>query len=156
MEERSTEVAALFGSELESKGIPHQIEFVFSWLVIAFIVIGILTTLARYRYMVTFPGEEKETPHFLNQKLGAEFFMCSLAGSAILVIAVALPYILVGYSMPRTYLQMMTILSVFLVIGGLMVAKLLHVKRVSLLILLALIPFFMCNTGTMYQIFDVP
>ena len=37
-----------------------------------------------------------------------------------------------------------------------MVAKLFHIKRASLIILLALTPFFMCNTGTMYQIFDIP
>jgi len=156
LEARSTEVAALLGVELQTKGIPHHIEFVWSWLTIAFIAIGVLTTLARYRHMVAFPSEKTEPLPFLNQKLDFEFFMISLACSATLVAMLALPYIFIGYSMARTYSQMVIILSPFFVIGGIMVAKLLHVKRVSLLILLALTPFFMCNNGTMYQLFGIP
>ncbi len=156
LEARSTEVVALLGVELEAKGIPSQIEFVFSWLTIAFIAIGVLTTLVRYRHMVAFPSEKTEPPPFLNQKLDLEFFVISLACSAILVVTLALPYVFIGYSMARTYSQMVIILSPFFVIGGIMVAKLLHVKRASLLILLAIIPFFMCNTGTMYQMFGIP
>jgi len=106
--------------------------------------------------MVAFPSEKTEPPPFLNQKLDFEFFVISLACSATLAAMLALPYVSIGYSMTRTYSQMVMILSPFFVIGGIMVAKLLHVKRVSLLILLAFTPFFMCNTGTMYQIFDVP
>lgn len=156
MEARGTEVAALFGSELEFKGIPHNIEFVATWFTIIFIIIGILTTLARYRRMVAFPSGENETPLFLDQKLGAEFFVCSLACSALLAATVALPYVLIGYSMPRTYLQMMTVLSPFFIIGGIVVAELLHIKRVYLIVLVALIPYFMCSTGAMYEMFDVP
>ena len=156
LEARSTEVVALLGIELEAKGIPRQIEFVFSWLTIAFIAIGILTTLVRYRHMVALPTEKTEPPPFLNQKLDFEFFLISLACSAILVVTLALPYVFIGYSMARTYSQMVIILSPFFIIGGIMVAKLLHVKRASLLILLALTPFFMCNTGTIYQMFGIP
>jgi len=156
LEARSTEVVALLGVELEAKGIPRQIEFVFSWLTIAFIAIGVLTTLVRYRHMVASPSDKMGPPPFLNQKFDLEFFVVSLACSAILVITLALPYVFIGYSMARTYSQMVIILSPFFVIGGIMVAKLLHVKRASLIILLALTPFFMCNTGTMYQIFGTP
>ena len=58
--------------------------------------------------------------------------------------------------MLRTYSQMMTVLSPFLVIGGIMIAKFLHTKWTYLVVLLAIIPYFMCNTGTMYQMFGVP
>jgi uncharacterized membrane protein len=156
VESRGEGVAAVLGVELQTKGIPHHIEFVWSWLTIGFIAIGVLTTLARYRQMVAFPGEEKETPEFINQKLETEFLVCSLACSALLVTSVALPYIFKGYSMLRTYCQMMIVLSPFFVIGGIMVAKFLHTKRAYLVVLMVLIPYFMCNTGTMYQLFGVP
>ena len=156
VESRGEEAAAVLGVELQTKGIPHHIEFVWSWLTIGFIAIGLLTTLVRYRQMVAFPGEEKETPKFINQKLEAEFLVCSLACSASLAASVALPHILEGYSMLRTYCQMMTVLSPFFVIGGIMVAKFLHTKWAYLVVLMVLIPYFMCNTGTMYQLFGVP
>lgn len=156
LESRGSEVVALAGVELQAKGIPQHIEFVFSWLTIAFIAVGVLTTLARYRHMVALPGREKEPLRFLNQKLDAEFFACSLACSAVLVASVVFPRVLVGYSMSRTYGQMMTVISPFFVIGGIMLAKFLHTKYVYVVVMLALIPFFMSNTGITYQMFDIP
>jgi len=156
LESRGEEVVALAGVELAAKGIPHRVEFAFSWISITFIAIGVLTTLARVRHMVDFPGDEKETPPFLNQKIDAEFFAYALACSALLVVILVLPAVLRGYSMLRTYSQMMTVLSPFFVIGGIMIAKFLHTKWTYLVVLLAIIPYFMCNTGTMYQTFGVP
>ena len=37
-----------------------------------------------------------------------------------------------------------------------MIAKFLHIKWTYLVVLLAIIPYFMCHTGTMYQMFGVP
>jgi uncharacterized membrane protein len=51
---------------------------------------------------------------------------------------------------------MMTVLSPFFVIGGIMVARFLRAKWAYLVIVIVLIPYFMCNTGTMYQVFGVP
>jgi uncharacterized membrane protein len=67
-------------------------------LTIAFIAIGVLTTLFRYRHAVAFPGgRESQHTEFLSQKFDAEFFVFSLVCSAILVAAVALPFVFVGY-----------------------------------------------------------
>lgn len=157
LESRGAGVALAFGVGLGAKGIPQHITFVFSWLTIAFIAIGVLTTLFRYRHRVAFSSDgRKEASGFLSQKLDAEFFVLSLACSAILVAAVALPFVFVGYGMDRAYVQMMVVLSPFFVVGGMMVARFLRVKWTYLVILVVLIPYFMCNTGTMYQVFGVP
>ena len=156
LESRGEAVTALAGVELTTKGIPHQVEFAFTWITIAFIGIGVLTALGRARHMVDSPSKEKETPPFLNQKIDVEFFVYALACSVILVVALVLPRVFVGYSMLRTYCQMMTVLSPFFVIGGIMIAKFLHTKWTYLVVLLAIIPYFMCTTSTMYQMFGVP
>ena len=84
------------------------------------------------------------------------FLACSLACSAVLVASFALPHILIGYPTTRTYFQMMVVLSPSFVVGGAVVAGFLRMKRGYVVVLMALIPWFMCNSGTMYQIFDVP
>jgi len=84
-----------------------------------------------------------------------EYLVLSLACSATLVYSVVLPYISVGYSTERIYFQALPVLSLFFVIGGIMVGKWLR-ARPHWIILVVLIPFFMCTTGTMYQIFGVP
>jgi len=57
--------------------------------------------------------------------------------------------------MENVFFQMMAVLSTFFIIGGIMVAKWLRARPLWI-ILPVLIPFFMCTTGTMYQIFNVP
>lgn len=142
-------MVALAGVELAAKGIPHRVEFAFSWITIGFITIGVLITLVRVRHMVDFPGDEKETPPFLNQKIDAEFFVRAFACLVLLVVTLALPRVFIGYSMLRIYYQMMTVLSLFLVIGSIMVAKFLHTRWTYLVLLVAIIPYFMCTIGTM-------
>jgi uncharacterized membrane protein len=50
---------------------------------------------------------------------------------------------------------MMALLSVFAIIGSTWLAKYMRVQPYWLL-LVVLIPYFMCSTGTMYQIFNIP
>ncbi len=157
LEARAEGVEAALGVGLAERGVPAIITFVFSWLTIALVALGVLTTLFRYRDSVAFSTERKsKPPSFLSQKLDTEFFFASLACSAILAAAIVVPFVLRGYGMTRIYLQMMVILSPFLVIGGIMLAKFLRVRWTYLLILAVLIPYFMCSTGTMYQILNVP
>lgn len=156
LESRGEGIVAAFGVGLSIKTIPQQITFVFSWLTIAFIAIGVLTTLIRNRHTVAFSHRrERKTLDFLSQKIDAEFFILSLVCCTILVAAVALPYVFIGYGMGRAYFQMMVVLSPFFVIGGIMVTRFLRAKRAYLLILVVLIPYFMSTTGTMYQVFGV-
>jgi len=135
--------------------IPQHIRVIVSWLTVAFTAIGVLSTIVRNKRMVSVPKSGEAKPNFLYSKFSMEYFALALACSAILVISVILPHIMVGYSMERTYFQAMVVLSPFFVIGGITVAKWLK-TRPCLIILMLLIPFFMCTTGTMYQMFGSP
>lgn len=158
LEARTPAVEAALGVELMERTTPAIIRFVFSWLTIAFIAVGVLTTLFTHRYSVAISGEETSKPaSFLSKKLASEFFFASLVCSAILVAAIAVPAVLRGYGMQRTYIQMMMVLSPFFVIGGLsvarMVARLLRTNLAYPIILAVLVPYFMCTSGTMHQVF---
>jgi uncharacterized membrane protein len=97
--------------------------------------------------------------------------MVTLICTGILFAMVALPFVSTGYGIQRLYATAITILSVFFVIGGVMIAKYLNKllavlrgktltknasqARAYLIILLVLIPYFFCVTGVTYQIFGV-
>ncbi len=153
LESKGGTTAAALGEGIYT--IPQQIRVVVSWLTVAFIAIGVLTTVARYKRMITIPKSGDIKPNFLQSKFSIEYFVLAAACSAILVLSVGLPIIAKVASMERIYFHMMTVLSPFFVIGGIMVAKWLR-ARPHWIILVVLIPFFMCTTGTMYQIFGVP
>jgi len=149
--------AVAFGSGIGSKTIPQQLTFIFSWITIVFIAIGVLVTLIRYRHTVAmYSDSEAKVPYSLVQKLDIEYFIISLVCSIILALAVAVPFVFVGYDMNRTFCQMLTVLSPFFIIGGILIARLFRTKLAYAIVLLALIPYLMCTTGTMYQIFGSP
>jgi uncharacterized membrane protein len=153
LEQRGSTITAAVGKDICT--IPQRIRMVASWLSVAFIAIGVLSTMARYKRMVAIPDPEHIKPNFLYSKFEIEYFVLVLVGSAIMGLSVILPFVMAGYSMERTFFQMLTVLSLFFVVGGIMVARWLR-ARPHWIILVVLIPFFMCTTGTMYQIFDVP
>ncbi len=116
-----------------------------------------LTTLARYRQCVSLDDTLNKEFHsnLLYRRLDAEFFTVSVICCAFLVVSIAMPYVLIGYGIQRTFFQMMVVLSLFFVIGGITIAELLHFpRRGHLLVLFVLITFFMSITGVTYQIFD--
>ena len=158
---------ALLGKGIMEKGIPHMIEFVFTWLTFALIGIGIITLIIRYKEM-SFPELKIKKPDFLKDKFEVEYFVLALACAGLLVVVIGLPFVAKVYGLSRMYPLAITILSVFFVIGGIMVAKQTFKKslikrdkqnpqlRAYLIILLVLIPYFLCVTGVMYDIFGVP
>jgi uncharacterized membrane protein len=162
---------ALLGKDIMEKCIPHKIEFLFTWLTFALIGIGILTLIRRYKEM-SFSERNFKKPDFLKDKFEVGYFVIALACSGLLVIMIALPFVAVGYALDRLYATAITILSVFFVIGGIIVAKYLNKLlavlqgkastnntsqvRTYLIILLVLIPYFFCVTGVMYNMFGVP
>ena len=151
IEETRGQAQALLGEGIWQKGIPHKIEFVFTWLTLAFIGIGILTLIRRYKEM-SFPELNFKKPEFLKDKFEVGYFMIALACSGLLVAMVALPYVAVGYSMDRLYGVAISILGVFFVIGGIMLSRYTGV-RAYLIILLVLIPYFLSVSGVTYQMF---
>ena len=201
-ESRGGDVQSMLGEGIIQKGIPHKIQFVFTWLTFAFIAIGIITLIRKYKQM-SFPELNFKKPDFLKEKFEVTYFMVALACTGLLAALVALPFISTSYGLRRLYAVAITILSVFFVIGGIMIAKYLNKAfavlrvrgkvlmehffskertyakkrrnsfdksflskkrfgenalqvRAYLIILLVLIPYFLCVTGVMYNIFGVP
>ena len=212
IEARSGPAQVLLGKDIMQKNVIYQIHFVLTWITFAFIGIGVVTLLRRYKEM-SFPELNFKKPDFLKSKFEVTYFVITLVCSGLLVAIVALPFISKGYGLGRTYPLASTILSVFFVIGGIIFSKhffffvkrkpvlkekpkgmfLVKVftekvvgkaffskkrfdgenalqnpvrKRVDmgngsqvrayLIILLVLIPYFLCITGAMYNIFSVP
>ena len=175
-ESRGEGTQALFGKDIGQKGIPHKIEFVWTWLTFALIGIGVITLIRRYKEM-SFPELNFKKPEFLKEKFEVTYSMVALACSGLLAAMVALPFISAHYSMDRLYAVTITILSVFFVIGGITLSKhfffftkrkpVLKEKQKSstkntsevrayLIILLVLIPYFFSVTAVTHQMFGYP
>jgi uncharacterized membrane protein len=122
VESRRDNVQTMFGEGIMQKGIPQKIEFVFTWLTFAFIGIGVITLIRRYKEM-SFPELKFKKSDFLKEKFEVGYFIIALACSALLVAFIALPQISKGYGIDRLYAVTITILSVFFVIGGITLSK---------------------------------
>ena len=170
-ESRSSGISSLAGGGSAQKGIPYKIEFVFTWMTFVFIGIGVITLIRRYKEML-FTEQNFKKPEFLKKKFEIEYLMIALACVGMLVILIALPYISVGYDMMRSYAVTTVVLSVFFVIGGIMVSRIFNQliavfrgkasnKNTSqvwsyLTILLVLIPYFLCVADVTYNMAGVP
>jgi len=181
-ESRTKEIGTLAGKDFGQVNIPNKIEFVFTWLTFMLIGIGVITLIRRYKEM-SFPELNFKKADFLKDKFEVEYFVIALACVGLLVVVVVLPFISLHYGLSRVYGIAITILSVFFVIGGIILSK--HffflkkktcAKRKSidqtasynsfrksgdeenasrvrayLIILLVLIPYFLCVTSVMDQ-----
>jgi uncharacterized membrane protein len=148
-------VQAAFGKTYTYTAVPQRIEFVFSWLTIIFIATGVLTTIGRFKAMASIPQAGHKKPDFLLKRFEAEYLMLSIACCVLLVATVIFPLISKYYGDARVYFQMMVPLSIFFVIGGITVARYLK-ARPYWVILVILMPYFLCTTGAMCQVFGFP
>ena len=153
--------ATILGNGIATNNIPQKITFVLSWITIIFIAIGVSAIFIRYKPGIPIDHErETKEPNFLIQKFDVEYAVLSIVCCLILGISISLPYILQGYDIYRIYVQAMIILSPFFVIGGITFAGLLRIflhKNINYyVILLVLLPYFMCATGTIHQLFGLP
>jgi uncharacterized membrane protein len=157
MTSRNAGTAAALGVGITTKTFPQQLEFITSWLTIALIAVGMLSSLFNYRHSVEiYTDSETKAPHYLKRKFDLEYIILSFVCCIILFLAVALPFVFVGYGMDRAYCQMMILLSPFFIIGGITISKLFQRNIAYAIILIVLIPYFMCTTGIIYQMFDIP
>jgi len=169
-ESRSTSSSMLLGKGIMHRSVAHKMEFVFTWLMFAFIGIGLITLLRRHKNM-SFPELTFERSIFLREKFEVEYLVIALACAGLLVAMITLPYISIGYDIMRLYAVTVTILSVFFVIGGITVTRVLNqiivafhwrgLKKNDLkvrayqIILIVLIPYFFCVTDVTYNMAGV-
>jgi uncharacterized membrane protein len=157
-----------------------------TWITFAFIGIGVATLIRKYKEM-SFPELNFKKPDFLKDKFEVVYFVLVLACSGLLVAILVIPHLSKGYGLGRAYPLASTLLSVFFVIGAIIISKYFffftkrkhvlkkktksftkrsHYQRNNgknrsqvwayVIILLVLIPYFLCVTGAMYNIFGVP
>ena len=148
-------IAAALGKTLPYAEVPQKIEFVFSWLTIILVSVGVLTTIVKFKTMVSIPFAKREKPNFLLKKLDAEYLVLSIGSCLLLVVTVVLPHISKAYGSATIYFHMMVTLSVFCVIGGITASRFLK-SRPHWILIAVLIPYFLCTTGTMAQVFSFP
>lgn len=148
-ESRGEMAQTLFGKEITQRGILHKIDFVFTWLTFTFIAIGVITLVRRYKEM-SFSELKFKKPDFLKEKFEVTYFVIALTCAGLLVAVVAVPYVS-EYNLDRTYTVAIIILSVFFVIGGIILSRSLKVPA-YLIILLVLIPYFLFSNSVMYNI----
>jgi uncharacterized membrane protein len=155
-ESRGDETQALFGAGLMEKSLPYSIEFFFRWFTFLFIGIGIITMILKYKE-TSFPKLNVKNVNFMKQKFEVEYFVMSLIAAGLLIITVALPYVSEGYGIDRIYGLAITFLSIFFVIGGISISKVLNNNKSQLqtyaILLFVLIPYFFCISGVTYNLF---
>ncbi len=147
LESRNT-VPAAFGVGLAQKQLPHHIEFVFNWLTIILMLIGVFACCLKESLMRKLKSVKN---------LDKDYLFLSISSVSILVIAVLFPMISVGYAIDRIYIQMLVIVSLFIVIGTISIIKFLNIKiNPKWVLLLILIPYFWGQTSFTYQIMGAP
>jgi uncharacterized membrane protein len=173
-EARSMPAQVLLGKDILQENIIHKVHWVLAWITLAFIGIGVITMISKYKEM-SFPEQNfKKPPDFLKDKFEVEYFVLALAMSGLLVAIVAIPHISDHYGLGRSFPLANTILAVFFIIGGIQLGERLNrtfAKRshfsgnreengsqvwAYLVILLVLIPYFLSVTGAMYNVADIP
>lgn len=151
-ETRSVWVSAAMGVGLESKGIPHKIEFVASWVTIALVIAGIFFTLLRYRHIVASHRNEKTTYPGLEQKIEPDFLVLSIVSCGIMGIATILPWVSQAYDIGRVYFELVVILAPFFVIGGTSLFHALKKKISYVLPTVALLIYLLCTSSALYEV----
>jgi uncharacterized membrane protein len=165
-ENRGTQVQALAGQNILQKGIPAQLEFALTWLLLGMIALGVMSVFINRKKILSFKEGNMEYYEnklgYLKQKIDFEYFIMAFACCILLVIMVMVPYVAVGYSMDRLYLLTSSLLSLFFVIGGITFTKIFNNKKRRnnqnssnkplILILLIIIPYFLCVSGFTYNI----
>jgi len=134
---------------------PQTIELAFSWLTVAFVIVGLLTVIMRFRTMVSTPFARHGKPSLLQKRFDTEYLAFAVTCCLMLAICVVLPHVSEYYGIAKTYLQLAVPLSIFFVIGGIEIAT--HLRsRPQWILIAVLIPYFLCTTGATYEAFGEP
>ncbi len=151
-EVRVTEISMLAGQGMTGLSPFQWITWVLLWFTFIIIGTGIIGTLIKRKEMILAPQYSASSPGFLRRKFEPEFFLLAIMSSVGLVTAVVMPFMSIDYDLGRLYFQMIVPLSVFFVIGAVILSKYLRVNS-HFLILLILIPYFLLITGAVEEAF---
>nr|QNO46304.1 hypothetical protein PABHDKJJ_00008 [Methanosarcinales archaeon ANME-2c ERB4] len=154
-EETFTNLANFFIEESREEGfyssiagksvneLPRRISLVTHWITFIFIFAGIIDLIKTYK--------DKKSEHEL------EHLLVILISGGILFLYLILPHVSIGYGSSRTYQQMLVVLAVVFVMGGMAICKYTRRSQFSLmLITIVLISQFFCGTYLLHQVLGVP
>jgi uncharacterized membrane protein len=153
-EARSSDLGYLFGY-----GIKRGIELIWvqsaaTWLSFLLIAIGVLGIFIKYKDMLVTSNSISPTYTYLRSKFETDYFIMGIVGAMILVASLVIPWVSVGYDLIRVYEQTAIILSVFLVVGGILLSKLIRING-HVILLAILIPYFLFTTFAAYEVFGI-
>ena len=157
LESRSTEVFAAMGGTLGNSETPliSYINFIDRWLSILFIIIGIIFgiiyTVKPIKFILK-PNFMKDSPE------GQILILLSTICAFFFGLSVTTPFVFQGYSLGRTYYQIIVFLSIFFTIGGVIIANYLKIPEKSrhIIVLLVLIIYFANSLGILYELNERP
>ncbi|MFC2035000.1 DUF2206 domain-containing protein [Chloroflexota bacterium] len=152
---RHSSTQELVGLTFLQTSTPHRIDFIITWATFALIAIGVIGIVYRYRERVLIPWQDHPKSEFLKTKIEVEYLAMALVCSLLLVVMVVVPFLSLHYEYQRLYMLVLTILSPFFVIGGIILAKYIKLHP-SLVILVVLVPWFISVTGLLDQVSGVP
>ncbi|MFC2002754.1 DUF2206 domain-containing protein [Chloroflexota bacterium] len=153
LEARADVVQKALGGSFFDLTFPGKIDFIANWLVILLVLIGLIAVFRSFIQSTS--ALESERSALRTSKLDLEYFVLSLVCFAVLALSIVFPSVSSHAGIYRIYFQIMVPLYVILIIGGIRLSKYLRMPPFWLL-LTVLIPYFMCTTGTIYQIFNEP
>ncbi|MFC1906257.1 hypothetical protein ACFLV9_00205 [Chloroflexota bacterium] len=131
---------------------PYKLQFWLTWTSYIIMAIGILYTFIKYVFALI-KKNSYHLPSFLNSEFGSMYFSVTAASGLMIVSFIIIPFMV--YSLTRTALLTLVVLAVFFPVGSIILSKYLRIPSYSLS-LIVLIPFILCTTGVMYQIFGDP
>ena len=128
-ESRQSGLPALFGKG--GRGILHtdapvKIEFYTTWMTFILMGIGVVSMLYRYRKMLSPVGTINSKSKFLKTEFETEYVAMAIGCLALLIVMIALPFVSKGYDIQRLYLQMVIVLSLCFVLGGITLSSILQ------------------------------
>jgi uncharacterized membrane protein len=173
LKSRNDQAQALLGQNILIKNIPQKIEFLFTWLILITLVLGVIIMIRKYKEMVLSGNKDFVKPDYLNNKFESEYYFLAIVCSILLMLMLTLPFVTVAYSIDRLYCMVTTVMAVFFIIGAIGIARIFtllwnyivkHLLKTGIMrkhyiiepyiiILFMLIPYFFCITGITYYIF---
>ena len=181
---QTSNLPALLGVDIVTKGLPQQLEFIFTWINLCLIGLGVLIIffyyLVRYYRIDIYnnPVLKDFNLNLLNEikfwdiDKSFFFFLISIGCCIILLANIYIPYIAIGYGIERSFAFVSPILSIFFIIGGIFLGticnycylkirrnthkEIINQNNLKFFILIIIIIYYFSITGITYQLSGVP
>ncbi len=132
---REWAVQAAFGRTLPYANTPQKIEFVFSWMVVLTLTYGMFVAVKRKMFK-------------------PEYLVLACVSYLTILLTIVIPYLSIYYSAVRVYFQVLVVIGICFVVGGMDLSKRLKLKS-AVIPLFVLIFYSLCTSGILHQFFGI-